>query len=134
MARRWFIRWRHLDGVVVHKVAAGAHGGMDSPTLIGCVDGGGDRATGLILDCLWRLFGHEEVEAGLADLEDGTPAALRRWALELARAEELQSIWRHAAERKEPPKSSRDLWAVASAVVAHMRQALRSFFGRNLGA
>ena len=72
---------------------------MDSPTLIGCVDGGptglafraqsatseqilsqsetlsqallqplncepgGDRATGLILDCLWRLFGHEEVEA-----------------------------------------------------------------------
>ena len=75
----------------------GAHGGMDSPTLIGCVDGGqrgfnfrvqsatreqtpsesetipspaafncepgGDRATGLILDCLWRLFGHEEVEA-----------------------------------------------------------------------
>lgn len=95
---------------------------MDSPTLIGCVDGGGDRATGLILDCLWRLFGHEEVEAGLADLEDGTPAALRRWALELARAEELQSIWRHAAERKEPPKSSRDLWAVASAVVAHMRQ------------
>ncbi|CAJ1339087.1 unnamed protein product [Effrenium voratum] len=70
-----------------------------------------------MLDCLFRVFGHQTLEANLAELQERFPS-LAEEAKQMAVAEELR--WAACPAKEAPPSKRR--WDLANMLMAHTRQ------------